>query len=176
MADQKTTNKCSVCGKPILRSGYCNECLRKHRRSHNYLTQLFWVLDKLGGKCACCGERIEFACDFVIHRKERHRNWLGINANNKKLHNIKKWMEEDKIPEDVTIVCEKCSKRIQVMDNLEVLRYYPHTVVNSQLSYDPYKRAKNQLRGNWLLRKLERKRMSLMTNIGKERYEKNYRL
>jgi len=150
--------------------------LKKHRRVHNYLLQLSWVLDQKGGICDLCDNPIEYICDFEIHHKGE-KSWSqsneSENATNKKLKEIKRWMLAGKLPDDILVLHTMCHRRVHVMDELEVIRYCPNMVDNFELKYDPYERAFYELETNSFLRDLETKRISFMTELGRKRYEKN---
>lgn len=169
--------KCAICGTPISHGGYCNKCLKKHRRIHNYLLQLSWVLDQKKGICDFCDKSIEYICDYEIHHKGE-KSWsqpdgTQNSSTDRKLKEIKRWMLAGKLPDDVLVLHTTCHRRVHVMDKLEVIRYRPNMVDNFELKYDPYKKAFSELEINSLLRDLETKRVSFMTELGRKRYEKN---
>lgn len=185
--------KCMDCGNES-RQSRCNLCLRKWRRINNYLKQLAWVLDQRGGKCEFCGEKIELVCDFEIHHFGEN-SWSKFQPNgsksqeslgsyNHKLKEINQWMVIGKMPDDVLILCHKCHKRLGIIDDLEVLRYYPNSIIKSkfntlvrkqfELNYNPYERAKEVRKNNSLEKNAEEtKRISFMKEGDRAKVHRN---
>jgi len=103
---------CCICHKEprIPDNSYCLKCVRDYRRKRNQILKR-WAVDKLGRKCLRCGLISEHDCAYDFH----HKNGNGWSRNdgtssNLRMKELLKWRKEDKIPEDVFLICAVCHR------------------------------------------------------------------
>jgi len=112
---------CLDCEKETgTKSQRCPKCQQIYHQK--WLEKLkFWAVHKLGDKCSRCGKQFDLCCYDFHHVGEKswsnteHIN--GINtqtgASNYRTKELTKWRKENKIPEDVRLVCSNCHRIIE---------------------------------------------------------------
>lgn len=180
MVTTQKTNVCSICGKLSSKSGYCDDCLRIHRRENNDVNLFSWVLDHNSKPCPLCLKPIEYTCEVELHhlygetwsKGQRKDN----NGTNLKISEIKKWIIIGKIPDNIIVMHKCCHSSLNFADPYEVARHYPnHIDKYVKLTYDPYKQAYEHYVNDPSLREQEKRRVSLMGKFAKENYMINIR-
>lgn len=69
-----------------------------------------WVIEKLGRRCSKCGLISGFDCVYDFHHSGETKSW-GSNSVFKHKE-LAKWRKENKIPEDVILLCANCHRII----------------------------------------------------------------
>jgi hypothetical protein len=106
---QKQAGLCT-CGKPS-RTGkfYCDECLKGHLADQFVKNRQLKkdAIAAYGGKCRCCGERIEEFLS-IDHRKgggQVHRKEIGSGG-----YRVYRWLKQHGYPqEDFQVLCFNCN-------------------------------------------------------------------
>jgi len=113
---------CSCCGKEVNGHDHlCKECRRIYQKL--YVRNLLkWVIDKLGKKCNKCGLTFDYCC-FDFHHLDNGKSWSkfqnkenqsnqNVNVSSLKIKELGKWRRENKIPDDVILLCSNCHRII----------------------------------------------------------------
>jgi len=77
-----------------------------------------WAIEKLGGRCKRCGRTSKHKSIFDFHHENKDRSWSkGTQKNHStkavKYKEILRWKREDKIPEEVELLCATCHREIE---------------------------------------------------------------
>lgn len=101
-AERRKKKLCLLCGKKPERGMKCDRCRATAKRHIQKLKST--VVEKYGGKCACCGEKeIAFlTIDHVDGGGNRHRREL-------KLSMIYRWLIRNGYPSGFQILCWNCN-------------------------------------------------------------------
>ena len=117
--------RCYKCGKVSVgrKDVFCRDCRKEYQNQYNEDLKK-WVISKLGNKCARCGHKSEYACDYDIHHLSEDSTWSKPeyikknSVSNVRNAQIISWRKEGRLPDDIQLLCVICHRRVHagIMD------------------------------------------------------------
>lgn len=104
---RKESGKCNSCGNiKDNNKKRCEDCLEKRRLK--YKEDKKKIIDKYGGKCACCGEpETDFLnIDHVNNDGNEHRKELGWRSTGVYFY---RWLKKNNYPTGFQVLCFNCN-------------------------------------------------------------------
>lgn len=108
--------KCRICGtiSEKLTSGLCSSKCRTRYQILYYTSLVEWAINKIGRKCSRCGLVSNYNCIYDFHHNNKIESWSKNQhkqtAYSQRMKEILKWKRNNKIPDDVFLVCSNCHR------------------------------------------------------------------